>query len=160
MNYIRALDVEGKTFNYRTNEQLPEALELKLFEDQKDSIKLKSLKVSSVVDKDTQERSTIWSKQRMIKNYGYCEICSTERAELRGVDLCTRRYQGLIELRSLGFARDDTSADRVRVSTYARNRGRGTASGENRTGGVLFVRPGPEAQHGSEDHNREGRTRS
>ena len=47
-----------------------------LFEDQKDSIKHKSL-VSSVVDKDTQEKIDV-VKQRMIKNYGYCEICSTD----------------------------------------------------------------------------------
>src|SRR5712691_12940121 len=38
MNYIGALAIEGKTFNYRTNERLHKALELKLFEDQKDSI--------------------------------------------------------------------------------------------------------------------------
>src|SRR3954471_5727196 len=43
MNYIGALAIEGKTFNYRTNERLHKALELKLFEDQKDSIKLTSL---------------------------------------------------------------------------------------------------------------------
>src|SRR5256885_17105815 len=35
MNYIGALAIEGKTFNYRTNERLHKALELKLFEDQK-----------------------------------------------------------------------------------------------------------------------------
>ena len=40
MNYIGALAVEGRTFDYRTNERLHKALELKLFEDQKDSIKL------------------------------------------------------------------------------------------------------------------------
>jgi serine protein kinase len=76
MNYIGALAVEGKTFNYRTNERLHKALELKLFEDQKDSIKLKNL-VSSVVDKDTQEKIDI-VKDRLMKNYGYCEICSTD----------------------------------------------------------------------------------
>jgi serine protein kinase len=76
MNYIGALAVEGKTFDYRTNERLHKALELKLFEDQKDSIKLKNL-VSSVVDKDTQEKIDV-VKQRLIKNYGYCEICSTD----------------------------------------------------------------------------------
>ena len=76
MNYIGALAVEGKTFNYRTNERLHKALELKLFEDQKDSIKLKNL-VSSVVDKDTQEKIDI-VKDRLTKNYGYCEICSTD----------------------------------------------------------------------------------
>src|SRR3984885_4665780 len=76
MNYIGALSLEGKKFDYKTNERLHKALELKLFEDQKDSIKLTSL-VSSVVDKDTQEKIDV-VKQRMIKNYGYCEICSTD----------------------------------------------------------------------------------
>jgi len=76
MNYIGALAIEGKTFNYRTNERLHKALELKLFEDQKDSIKLTSL-VSSVVDKETQEKINV-VKSRLIKNYGYCDICSTD----------------------------------------------------------------------------------
>jgi serine protein kinase len=76
MNYIGALAVEGKTFNYRTNERLHKALELKLFEDQKDSIKLTSL-VSSVVDKDTQEKIDV-VKARLIKDYGYCEVCATD----------------------------------------------------------------------------------
>ncbi|HEU0007517.1 MAG TPA: serine protein kinase, partial [Terriglobia bacterium] len=52
------------------------ALELKLFEDQKDSIKLTSL-VANVVDKDTQEKIDV-VKSRMVKNYGYCDICSTD----------------------------------------------------------------------------------
>jgi serine protein kinase len=76
MNYIGALAVEGKSFNYRTNERLHKALELKLFEDQKDSIKLKNL-VSSVVDKETQEKIDL-VKDRMMKNYDYCEVCSTD----------------------------------------------------------------------------------
>jgi serine protein kinase len=76
MNYIGALAVEGRPFDYRTNERLQKALELKLFEDQKDSIKLTSL-VSSVVDTDTQEKIDV-VKQRLIKNYGYCEICATD----------------------------------------------------------------------------------
>ncbi|HEY7409185.1 MAG TPA: serine protein kinase [Vicinamibacteria bacterium] len=76
MNYIAALALEGKQFDYRTNERLQKALELKLFEDQKDSIKLTSL-VSSVVDRDTQEKIDI-VKGRLVKNYGYCEICSVD----------------------------------------------------------------------------------
>jgi serine protein kinase len=76
MNYIGALAVDGKTFDWRTNDRLRKALELKLFEDQKDSIKLTSL-VSSVVDKETQEKIDV-VKQRMIRNYGYCEVCSTD----------------------------------------------------------------------------------
>jgi serine protein kinase len=76
MNYIGALAVEKKTFDYHTNERLHKALELKLFEDQKDTIKLKSL-VSSVVDKETQEKIDI-VKGRLIKNYGYCDVCATD----------------------------------------------------------------------------------
>ena len=76
MNYIGALAIEGRTFNYKTNERLFKALELKLFEDQKDSIKLTSL-VANVVDKDTQEKIDV-VKSRMVKNYGYCDICSTD----------------------------------------------------------------------------------
>ena len=52
------------------------SLELKLFEDQKDSIKLTSL-VANVVDKDTQEKIDV-VKSRLVKNYGYCDICSTD----------------------------------------------------------------------------------
>jgi serine protein kinase len=76
MNYIGALAIEGRIFNYKTNERLFKALELKLFEDQKDSIKLTSL-VANVVDKDTQEKIDV-VKSRMIKNYGYCDICATD----------------------------------------------------------------------------------
>jgi serine protein kinase len=76
MNYIAALSLEGKQFDYKTNERLYKALELKLFEDQKDTIKLTSL-VTRVIDKETQEKIDI-VKSRLIKNYGYCEICSTD----------------------------------------------------------------------------------
>lgn len=76
MNYIGALALEGRQFDYKTNERLHKALELKLFEDQKDTIKLTSL-VSNVVDQSTQEKIDI-VKGRLIKNYGYCEICSTD----------------------------------------------------------------------------------
>jgi serine protein kinase len=76
MNYIGALALEGKTFDYRTNDRLRKALELKLFEDQKDSIKLSSL-VSSVVDKETQEKIDV-VKSRLVRNYGYCEVCATD----------------------------------------------------------------------------------
>lgn len=76
MNYIGALAVEGKKFDFRTNERLHKALELKLFEDQKDSIKLSSL-VSNVIDKETQEKIDI-VKERMIRNYGYNEESATD----------------------------------------------------------------------------------
>jgi len=76
MNFIGALAIEGKPFRYDTNERLRKALELKLFEDQKDSIKLTSI-VSNVVDKETQEKIDI-IKQRMIRNYGYNEESATD----------------------------------------------------------------------------------
>jgi serine protein kinase len=76
MNYIGALALEGKKFDYRTNERLHKALELKLFEDQKDSIKLTSL-VSSVMDKDTQEKIDI-VKGRLVRDYSYCESCASD----------------------------------------------------------------------------------
>ena len=76
MNYIGALALDGKKFDYKTNERLQKALELKLFQDQKDTIKLTSL-VSSVVDKDTQEKIDI-VKSRLIRNYGYDEDSATD----------------------------------------------------------------------------------
>jgi serine protein kinase len=76
MNYIGALAIEGRTFDYKTNERLHKALEAKLFEDQKDSIKLTSL-VSNVVDRNTQEKIDV-VKQRLIKNFGYDEVSATD----------------------------------------------------------------------------------
>ncbi len=76
MNYIGALAVDGKRFEWHTNDRLRRALELKLFEDQKDSIKLQTL-VSSVIDKDTQEKIDI-IKTRMIKYFGYNEVSARD----------------------------------------------------------------------------------
>ena len=76
MNYIGALALDGKSFDFRTNERLHKALELKLFEDQKDTIKLTTL-VSTVVDRETQAKIDV-VKNRLIKNYGYCEICAND----------------------------------------------------------------------------------
>jgi len=76
MNYIGALSLDGKKFEYNTNARLHKALELKLFEDSRDTIKLKNL-VSSVVDDETQEKIDI-VKQRLIKNFGYNEASATD----------------------------------------------------------------------------------
>jgi serine protein kinase len=76
MNYIGALAIDGRTFDFRMNERLHRALELKLFEDQKDSIKLSTL-VSSVVDRETQEKIDI-VKSRLIRNFGYDEESATD----------------------------------------------------------------------------------
>ncbi len=76
MNYIGSLALQGKTFGYDSNPRLHKALELKLFEDQKDSIKLTSI-VSNVVDKETQEKIEV-VKTRLITQYGYCEVCAND----------------------------------------------------------------------------------
>ncbi|MFO0724488.1 MAG: serine protein kinase [Myxococcota bacterium] len=76
MNYIGALAIDGKTFDYKTNERLQKALEQKLFEDQKDSIKLSTL-ISSVVDRETQKKIDI-VKDRMIRNFGYNDESATD----------------------------------------------------------------------------------
>jgi serine protein kinase len=76
MNYIGALALEGKMFDYKTNARLQKALELKLFEDQKDSIKLTSL-VSNVLDKETQAKIDV-VKQRLIRKFGYSDQSATD----------------------------------------------------------------------------------
>jgi serine protein kinase len=76
MNYIGALSIDGKSFDYKSNERLYKALQLKLFEDQKDSIKLTSL-VSNVVDKETQQKIDV-VKGRLIRDYGYDEESATD----------------------------------------------------------------------------------
>ncbi len=76
MNYIGALAVDGRKFEWHTNDRLRRALELKLFEDQKDSIKLQTL-VSNVIDKETQEKIDI-IKTRMMKYFGYNEVSARD----------------------------------------------------------------------------------
>ncbi len=76
MNYIGALSIDGRTFDYKTNERLHRALELKLFEDQKDTIKLTSL-VSNVIDADTQGKIDV-VKGRLIRDYGYDDESATD----------------------------------------------------------------------------------
>lgn len=74
MNYIGALALEGRQFTYKDNERLRRALELKLFEDQKDTIRLSAL-VSGAVDPETQAKIDV-VKARLIRDYGYCEHCA------------------------------------------------------------------------------------
>ncbi|MFQ5584868.1 MAG: serine protein kinase, partial [Calditrichia bacterium] len=68
--------LENKKFEWNSNQRLAKALELKLFEDQKDSIKLSSL-VSTVIDKETQEKIEV-VKSRLIKYFGYDETSATD----------------------------------------------------------------------------------
>jgi serine protein kinase len=76
MNYIAGLALDGKTFDYSMNERLHRALELKLFEDSKDSIKFTSL-VTNSIDAETQAKIDV-VKGRLIQHYGYCETCASD----------------------------------------------------------------------------------
>jgi serine protein kinase len=76
MKYIGAMSLDGRKFDYTSNERLHRALELKLFEDRKDTVKLTSM-ISAVVDKDEQAKIDV-IKNRLIRKYGYCEICATD----------------------------------------------------------------------------------
>jgi serine protein kinase len=69
MNFIGAMAVDGKKFDWQSNDRLRRALELKLFEDQKDTIKLQSI-VSGITSKEDQERIDI-IKTRLVKNFSY-----------------------------------------------------------------------------------------
>ncbi|MFT5286811.1 MAG: serine protein kinase [Planctomycetota bacterium] len=71
MNYIAALHMEGRQFDFRQNKRLTRALELKLFEDRRDTIQLTSL-VSSVVDPDTRKKIQV-IRDRLIDQFGYDE---------------------------------------------------------------------------------------
>ena len=66
-------------FDYATNERLHKALELKLFEDQKDTIKLTSL-VSNVVDEETQQK--IVSIIRKLEDQGEIVVARSGEDEM------------------------------------------------------------------------------
>jgi len=76
MNYIAALHLEGQTFDFRQNQRLTKALELKLFEDRRDTIQLTSL-VSSVVDPDTRVKIDV-IRDRLCERFGYHEESAEE----------------------------------------------------------------------------------
>ena len=76
MNYIAAVHLDGETFDYRQNDRLCRALELKMFEDRRDSIQLTSL-VSTVVDPDTQEKISV-IRDRLCREFGYDELSADE----------------------------------------------------------------------------------
>ncbi len=71
MNYIAAVHLDGGQFDYRENRRLRRALELKLFDDQKDSIQLTNL-VSSVIDPATEEKIAV-IRDRLCERFGYDE---------------------------------------------------------------------------------------
>lgn len=77
--FMGTLQHQGKQFTWDSNPQLKKALELKLFEDTKDHIKLSALNTAgaTVVDPDLQEKIDA-IKQRLIKQHGYNEQSATD----------------------------------------------------------------------------------
>ena len=72
---IAVVPVPGEGIGAAINDRLRRALELKLFDDQKDTIRLSAL-VSGVVDPETQAKIDV-VKARLIRDYGYCEHCAS-----------------------------------------------------------------------------------
>ena len=69
--FIGTLSTRGKQFRWDSNAELKRALEAKIFEDVKDTVKLASLTKESVaLDPDLQEKIDA-IKTRLIKQYGY-----------------------------------------------------------------------------------------
>jgi len=83
--FIGDLAIKHKQFSWDSNPKLRKALEAKLFEDVKDTIKLSALNVSgaTVVDKDIQEKIDA-IKTRLIKQYGYNERSATDVLDFVG----------------------------------------------------------------------------
>ncbi len=94
MNYIAAIHLEGKTFDYRQNKRLTRALELKMFEDRRDSIQLTSL-VSTVIDPDTRAKIGV-IRDRLMRQFGYDELSADEVLH-EVADLFARHGQEQVE---------------------------------------------------------------
>jgi serine protein kinase len=77
--FIGTLATKGQVFKWDSNPKLKNALEMKLFEDTKDHIKLSALntKGAAVVDKDIQEKIDA-IKQRLINQNGYNDKSATD----------------------------------------------------------------------------------
>ncbi len=77
-SFIGTQSRKGKEFNWNSNPELQRALEAKIFEDTKDTIKLSALSSeATAADPDVQEKIDA-IKSRLIKNYGYNEQSSTD----------------------------------------------------------------------------------
>ena len=74
VNYIEALASRGESFTYMSNPRLRSALEMKLFEDSRDTFKITASN-STVIDRDVREKVAIING-RLVRDQGYCESCA------------------------------------------------------------------------------------
>jgi serine protein kinase len=79
VNYIDALASRGESFTYLSNPRLRSALELKLFEDCRDTFKI-TAGSSSVIDRDVQDKVEVVAA-RLVRDRGYCERCAGRMLE-------------------------------------------------------------------------------
>lgn len=78
MGHIGSLASKGESFDFNSNARLKKALELKLFEDTKDSIKLSAMsEMETTVDPDQREKLDEL-KTRLIEKFGYCDKCARD----------------------------------------------------------------------------------
>jgi serine protein kinase len=76
--FIGTLSTRGKPFRWDSNPELKRALQAKVFEDVKDTIKLSALtKEASALDPELQEKIDA-IKTRLIKQYGYNDKSATD----------------------------------------------------------------------------------
>jgi serine protein kinase len=76
--FIGTMSIKKKEVRWDSNPKLAKALEKKLFEDTKDSIKLSALSnAAGVIDKDLQEKIDA-IKSRMVRNFGYNEESASD----------------------------------------------------------------------------------
>lgn len=74
--YIGGLVLDGKTFEMITNARLYRALEVKFFEDQRDTIKFRNL-ARWVADYETQAKIEVVNK-RLVKQFDYNETSASD----------------------------------------------------------------------------------
>jgi serine protein kinase len=104
MNYIAAVHLEGGQFDYRENRRLRRALELKLFEDQRDSIQLSTL-ISTVVDPEAESKIAA-IRGRLCERFGYNDASA---------DAVLRDVAGI-------FARQEAAAEEAEVEASSGDR--------------------------------------
>ena len=104
MNYIAAVHLEGGQFDYRENRRLRRALELKLFEDQRDSIQLSTL-ISTVVDPEAESKIAA-IRGRLCERFGYDDASA---------DAVLRDVAGI-------FARQEAAAEEAEVEASSGDR--------------------------------------
>ncbi len=78
VNYIDALAARGESFTYLSNPRLRSALELKLFEDCRDTFRITA--GSTTVDRDAPEKLAVVAA-RLVRDQGYCEACAARQLE-------------------------------------------------------------------------------